>query len=101
MKQFIEKRTGYSATVDNEKLTIEIPISTLVNAFNCSPDNYGEATVRKGKRQEFAEFLAKHISDEIDQETGASYLTEMLDKMFSSIFDGEFDIPDIVKFQEE
>ena len=101
MKQFKEKGTGYKATVDDKKLIIEVPISTLVSAFNYAPDNYEGITIKRGKRQAFAEFIAEHIGDEIDSETGASYLTEMLDKIFSSITDGDYDIPDIIKYPEE
>ena len=101
MKKFKEKGTGYSTSVDEKKLIIQVPISTLVSAFNYAPDNYDGVIVKRGKRQAFAEFIAKHINDEFDSETGASYLTEMLDKMFSAITDGDYDIPELVKYPEE
>ena len=101
MKQFKEKGTGYKIAVDDKKLIIEVPIGTLVSAFNYAPDNCEGITIKRGKRQLFSEFIAEHLGDEIDSETGASYLTEMFDKMFSAITDGDYDIPDIVKYPSE
>lgn len=44
--------------------------------------------VKRGKRQEFAEFCAQHILDECDQHTGGTYLTEAFDSMFDLLFEG-------------
>lgn len=101
MKQFKENGTGYKTVVDDKKLIIEIPISTLVCAFNYFPNNVEGSVIKSGKRQAFAEFVAEHLHDEIDSETGASYITDMFDKMFDAIGDGDYDIPDVVKIPED
>jgi hypothetical protein len=100
MKQFKEKGMGYKTVVNDKKLIIEIPISTLVCAFNYFPDNEDGTIVKKGKRQAFAELVAEHLHDEIDSETGASYVTDMFDKLFSSFADGYIDTSDIIKYPE-
>jgi hypothetical protein len=101
MKQFKEKGTGYKTAVDDKKLIIEIPISTLACAFNYYPNNLEGTVIKKGKRQAFAEFVAEHLQDEIDSETGATFITDMLDKMFEAIGESEYDIPDIIKIPED
>lgn len=101
MKQFKEKGTGYKTIVDEKNLSIEIPISTLAVAFNNMPDNEEGTVVKRGKRQEFAKLIAEHLHDEIDSETGASYVTEMFDKLFIALSDGYIDTADIIKFPED
>jgi len=100
VKEFKEKGTNYKTAFDDKKLTIEIPISTLVNAFNYYPNNLEGTKVKSGKKQEFAELIAKHLHDEIDQETGASHITQMFDGLFESFSDGHVDTADIIKFSE-
>lgn len=100
MKQFKEKGTGFKTTVDDKKLTIEIPISTLVCAFKYMPDNEEGTTIKKCKKQAFAELVAEHLHDEVDSETGASYITEMFDKLFSAFSDGYIETSDIIKYPE-
>lgn len=101
MKTFKEKGTDYKTAVDDKKLIIEIPISTLVCAFNYAPNNAEGTKVKRGKRQMFAEFIAKHLHDEIDSETGASFITEMFDKMFDALTDGNYDASGFIKFPED
>ncbi len=101
MKKFKGNVTQFTAMVDDKKLVIEIPIKTLAYGFNFAPDNVEEIKIRKGKRQAFAEFIAKHLDDEIDSETGATFITAMFDKMFGEITDGNYDLPDIIKYPED
>lgn len=101
MKEFKEKGTGYKRLVDEKKLTIEIPISTLVCAFNNMPNNEEGVVVKRGKRQAFAELIAYHLHDEIDSETGATYITDMFDKLFEAFSDGYIDTSDIIKYPED
>lgn len=101
MKQFKEKGTGYKTAIDDKKLVIEIPISTLVCAFNYLPDNADGTVVKRGKKQAFAELVAQHLHDEIDSETGASFITDMFDKLFVAFSDGYIDTLDIIKYPEE
>jgi hypothetical protein len=88
-------------SVNNKAIVIEIPISTLVTAFNYLEANADGTVVKRGKRQVFAELVAEHLHDEIDQETGASYITDMLDKLFVDFGEGHIDTADIIKFPEE
>ena len=101
MKQFKGTGTGYSTSVDNKKLTVEIPISILVCAFNNMPDNTEGTVVKRGHKQDFAELVAEHLHDEVDSETGASYITEMFDKLFSAFGDGYIDASDIIKYPQD
>ena len=78
MKKFEEN--GFTATVTKDVVRWEIPISSLIVAFNNSPENYSEdgehyITVKRGKRQEFAEYVAQQLMLECDSETGARRLT--------------------------
>lgn len=84
MKKF--EGNGFTATVTEDNIRWELPISNLINAFRYSPENYDEFTVKRGKRKEFAEFVAQKMFDEADQDTGASYIEEALDKVFSEMF---------------
>lgn len=96
MKKFEDN--GFTSIITNDKLKIEIPIANLVNAFNYNPNNY-DCKIKRGKRKEFAEFLAKHIFDESDQETGANYIQEAFDKVFEMAME-DFD-NDFIKFEDE
>lgn len=83
---------GFTSIVTDDKLKIEIPISNLVCAFENAPNNedsYGDQyTIKRGKRKEFAEWVAEHILDEHNQEDGASFIAEAFDSLFDQIFEG-------------
>lgn len=100
MKKF--SNLGITAIVTGDKLKIEIPIANLVNGFNLSPENmYPAIKVRRGKRKEFAEFIAQKIIDGEDQDTGNTPVMEIFDKAFSNVFEG-YDInDDIFKYPED
>jgi hypothetical protein len=100
MKVFKESHTSYKTIVSEKRLTIEIPISTLVSAFNYYPNCPDGTKVKRGKAQDFAELCAKHLHDEIDQETGASHITAMFDGLFEHFVDGFIDADDIVNFPD-
>ena len=99
MKKF--ENCGFTSILTNDKLKIEIPISSLVCAFENSPNNFEECTVKRGKRKEFAEFCAEYIVEECDSETGNTYLTEAFDKMFDLLFEGHEDGREFVKFGQD
>lgn len=90
MKKF--ENMGFTSIVTNDTLKIEIPISNLVHAFECAPNNqnaYGnQVNIKRGKRKEFAEWVAEHIIDEHNQEDGASFIAEAFDALFDQIFEG-------------
>lgn len=57
---------------------------------------YKEGTVvKRGKRREL------HLHDEVDSETGTSYITDMFDKLFSDLNEGYIDTSDIIKYPDE
>lgn len=92
MKKFEEN--GFIATVTNKVVRWEIPISLLISAFNNSPENYSEdgehyITIKRGKRQEFAEYVAQQLMLECDSETGASHIEQAIDNVFLNVFEGD------------
>ena len=92
MKKFEEN--GFTATVTDKVVRWEVSISALVEAFNSSPENYsndGEhyITVKRGKRQEFAEYVAQQLMLESDSETGASHIENAIDNVFLNVFEGD------------
>lgn len=92
MKKF--EYNGFTATVTKDVVRWEIPISNLINAFNNSPSNYSEdgenyITVKKGKRQEFAEYVAQQLIEQVDSETGASHIEQAIDNVFEDVFSGD------------
>jgi hypothetical protein len=85
---------GFIATVTQDKVKNEIPISNLVFTFNNSPNNYspdGEnfIKVKRGKRQEFAKFVAEQLLVSEDPDTGASFLEQAIDNVFEQVFEGD------------
>lgn len=102
MKKFEEN--GFTATVTNKTVRWEIPIKNLINALELSPDNPSEdgenfVTIRRGKGKEFAEFIAKALMDEYDQNTGESYIEKALDECFrEKIFE---DSREFAKYPED
>lgn len=92
MKKFEEN--GFTATVTKDVVRWEIPIKSLVEAFNNSPENYSEdgehyITIKRGKKQEFAEYVAQQLMLECDSETGASHIEQAIDNVFLNVFEGD------------
>ena len=100
MKKYGEG-TGIKTFIDEKSLVIEVPLDVLANAFKYFPDNYPEASVKRGKRRDFGELVAKHLQDETDSETGSNFIHNMLDKLFIEINEGSIIADGIVKFDEE
>ncbi|SHG89930.1 hypothetical protein SAMN02744040_00087 [Tepidibacter thalassicus DSM 15285] len=87
MKKF--ENLGITTIVTGDKIKIEVKISGAVNAFNNSPNNFTpEATVKKEKRAEFAEYLAKALVDGSDPDTGDSPVMAMFENIFQEIYEG-------------
>ncbi len=99
MKKF--ENLGFTTKLTNEKLSIEIPIKNLVTAFEFCENNYDESKVKRGKRQMFAEFVAKQIINECDSETGDSPITKAFDSVFELLFEGFEDGTEFIKFGNE
>lgn len=93
---------GITAIVTNDKLKIEINIAGLISGFNGSPNNNcEEITVKRGKRQEFAEFIAKKLIDGADPETGEYPVMDMFEKVFDDVFQCDDYDEEIFKYPSE
>jgi hypothetical protein len=99
MKKF--ENLGFTSKLTNEKLTIEIPIRNLVMAFKTYPNNYNESEVKRGKQYMFAEFVAKQILEECDQEDGSTHITKAFDSVFDLLIEGYEDGSEFVDFGDE
>jgi len=91
---------GFVTKVTNDKIEIEIPIANLVCAFENSPDNMsddGYCKIKRGKRKEFANFVAKFLLNECDQETGATFISNAFDGVFNLLFEGYEDGEEFIK----
>lgn len=102
MKKF--KNFDYIATVTDKVVRWEIPIANLIDAFENSPENPSEdgenfVSIRRGKKKEFAEFIAKALMYECDQNTGESYIEKALSECFREhIFE---DYKEFAKYPED
>lgn len=103
MKKF--ENCGFTSIVTNDKVKLEIPISTLVLAFEATPNNENDSgdpsTIKRGKRRQFAEWVAQQMVKEACQHDGATYTHEMLDNIFDQLFEGYEDGSDFVKEAKE
>lgn len=99
MKKY--ENLGFTSILTEDKLKIEIPIRNLVMAFQTSPNNYDESKVKKGKKQMFAEFVAKQILEECDQHTGDTHITKAFDSVFDLLFEGFEDGREFIDFGDK
>lgn len=104
MKKF--EGNGFTATVTNKVVRWEIPITNLLYAYNNNPNGFTEdgekyAKIKRGKKQEFAEYVAKSMFNEVDQETGASYIEEVLDRIFEVADEDSEDFIQFPDYDEE
>lgn len=99
MKKF--ENLGFTSKVTSNKVIIEIPIRNLVMAFKTYPNNYDESEVKREKQQMFAEFIAKQILEEYDQEDGSTHITKAFDSVFDLLIEGYEDGREFIKFGDE
>ena len=102
MKKFDSQLMKFAITKD--KLKMEIKLSDLVWLFKYSPSNYGvngegEAKVRKGKRQEFAELVVNRLLDDSSEDSNNTVWGEPFERIFEEILEGAED--EIIKYPEE
>jgi hypothetical protein len=99
MKKF--ENCGFTSIVTNDKVKLEISIANLVFAFENDPNNDdgggNYATVKRGKRKQFAEWVAEMIVSEADQEDGATYAHQMFDKVFEQYYEGNVLADEFIK----
>jgi hypothetical protein len=96
MKTYKDKATGFAITVEDNRIIIDMPIKNLIMGFNNSPDNYYRndkpiAVIKNGKENDFSNWLAENMLDDIDGETGDNYLADMLTRIFPRAIEGDED----------
>lgn len=75
-------------SVDDKKLIMEISIKDIAFLFANSPNNYDESKVKRGKQKEFAEWIAKNLTDEADADTGDCYWIQPFERLFECASEG-------------
>lgn len=91
MKRY-QENSLFNVTVSKTALKISISIKDLEFLLRESPNNWGEeepVRVKRGKRAEFADFVARFITGETDSETGEPPLLQMFEEAFVEIFEGD------------
>jgi hypothetical protein len=97
--------TWFTTKIDNEKLSIEIPVKELKTYFENSTNNVLDddetpfAEVKSGENIKFAEFIGEHLLRESDQEDGTTHIDRAFDSVFELIFEG-FENPNCVSYNE-
>ncbi|MHA7139818.1 hypothetical protein ACRTEV_21540 [Rossellomorea arthrocnemi] len=89
---------GFTATVTNDKLKIEIPIKSLVEGFKDSPNNFSESKVKRGHKQDFAKYVAERLVDGSNADTGDSPIMEAIESTFEELFEGD---EEFIKYEDE
>lgn len=89
--------------VDNSKLCMQISIKDLKYLFETDSENFDESKVQRGKQKEFAEWVAKMLLEESDQETGEPYWFNPFRGIFESALEGETETKDggLIKYGSE
>lgn len=87
--------------ITDEVMWIGISLDNLANGFNHSPNNSEDIKVRKGKRMEFAEYIASKLLDSADPDTGDNLIAEMFEKAFEDLFEGYEYKPEILNYPAE
>lgn len=91
MKRY-QENSLFNVTVNKTTLKISVSIKDLEFLLRESPNNWSEegpVRVRRGRRAEFADFVARFITEETDSETGEPPLLQMFEKAFVEIFEGD------------
>lgn len=74
MKRY-QENSLFNVTVSKTTLKISISIKNLEFLLRESPNNWreeGPVRVKRGKRVEFADFVARFITEETESETGGT-----------------------------
>lgn len=103
MKEFNDQLMKFKITKD--KLKMEISLKDLVFLFENSPNNFdsmGEEPIKikRGKRQDFAEFIAKTLMDYSRYDENDTRWGRAFEETFSEIFDGYEGAEDFCKYTD-
>ena len=86
-----QENSLFNVTVSKTALKISVSLKDLEFLLKESPNNWGEEgpiRVKRGKMAEFADFVARFITEEKDSETGEPPLLQMFEEAFMQIFEG-------------
>ena len=93
MKKFDSQLLKFSIT--KKKLKMEIGLKDLVWLFNRNPNNFDGnkpfAKIRRGKRQEFAEYVVGMLMDDSLYEKDCIRWAEPFENIFNEILEGAED----------
>jgi hypothetical protein len=101
-KKFNEQLMKFEIT--DTKLKMEISLKDLAWLFENSPNNFGDcgegvAKVKRGKRQEFAEFIVKALQEPSSDDSDNIVWGEPLERIFEDICTGGED--GFIKYPDE
>jgi len=92
MKKFEEQLTKFYIT--NDKLKMEISLKDLVFLFENCPNNmdyngnFPGCKIKRGKKQEFAEYVVRMLLDDAPNERDTNRIGEPFDDIFEEIMEG-------------
>lgn len=103
MKEFNSQLLKFKIT--NDKLKMEISLKDLAILFASSPSNYnGEqeiAKIKRGKRQEFAEYIVNMLMDDAPNERDCVRWGEPFEDIFEEITEGDEEFCKYTDYDEE
>ena len=104
MKEFNDQLLKFKIT--NNKLKMEISLKDLVWLFHNSPDNTydGEnigAKIKRGRRQEFAEYIVNMLMDDSPNNGNNTRWGEPFEDVFMEIFEGDEDFCKYTGYEDE
>lgn len=90
-------------SVDDKKLHMEISIKDLKYLFETDSANFDQSKVKRGKQKEFAEWVAKMLLEESDQETGEPYWANPFRGIFEFAMEGGTETKDggLIKYGQD
>jgi hypothetical protein len=101
-KKFEDQIMKFEITKD--KLKMEMSLKDLAWLFENSPSNFGfegdgVAKVKRGKRQEFAEFMVNRLRDDLSEDSNNTVWGDPFERIFEEILEGAED--EFIKYPNE
>lgn len=90
-------------SVDDKKLHMEISIKDLKYIFETDSENFDESKIKRGKQKEFAEWVAKMLLEDSDQEIGDPYWALPFREIFVAALEGGTETKDggLIKYGQD
>jgi len=104
MRKFNEHLMKFSITKD--KLKMEIDLKDLIFLFENSPNNFYDGSnepikIKRGKKQEFAEFVVKMLMDYSHYNDNDTRWGIPFEEVFDEIFEGYEEGEDFCQYPKE